>query len=181
MQTILRITTLFISALVFAGCASQATSIGMTPTSIQVSSHHNQSISLNINGGVSTNPLSQSTVSNEEFQKALEISIKNSGIFTSITNKEKSDLLLEVVIINLGQPMAGIDMSVTFTANWKLYKENPDTPLQPTIVWQDLISTNYTATPSDSLIGIKRLRIANEGAARENIKEGIRRLSIIKT
>jgi len=147
----------------------------MIPKDIEASTHHLQNVSITVNGGEITNPLSHSVISDEEFQKALESSIKNSGVFSSVVKRGNSDFLLDVVIANLGQPFAGIDMTVTFTTHWKLSQLN-----KPNVIWEDFVSTKYTATPGDSLIGIKRLRMANEGAARENIKEGIRRLSLVK-
>ncbi|MFI4891262.1 MAG: hypothetical protein ACHQIL_12090 [Steroidobacterales bacterium] len=41
------------------------------------------------------------------------------------------------------------------------------------------ITTDFSATTSDAFAAVKRLRLANEGAARANITEGLRRLSAV--
>jgi hypothetical protein len=40
-------------------------------------------------------------------------------------------------------------------------------------VWSKNIESEYTAKPGEAFAGIKRLRLANEGAARENIRQAI--------
>jgi hypothetical protein len=63
-------------------------------------------------------------------------------------------------------------MTVNLTANWKLTHI-----ATRKIVYQDDISKSYTATVGDAFVAIKRLRLAEEGAARENITEGLNRIS----
>lgn len=48
------------------------------------------------------------------------------------------------------------------------------------VIFQGNVSTTHTATMGEAFAGAKRLRLANEGAARANIKEGLRRLSQLK-
>ena len=158
-----------------AGCASPANRANMTPTNLSVSSQHPYSVSTAVIGGEDTNAGSQSKISDEEFRGALEAAMRNSRVFSQVVSIGGSDYHLEVVITNLGQPVSGLDMSVTLTTNWKLTKGGAT---QPT--WQDFIATKHTATFGDAFVGMERLRMANEGAALKNIEEGIRRLSAIK-
>ena len=45
------------------------------------------------------------------------------------------------------------------------------------VVWQESIASEYTATPGDAFAAVKRLRLATEGAAKNNIAEGLSRIS----
>jgi hypothetical protein len=40
-------------------------------------------------------------------------------------------------------------------------------------VWTKDVNSEYTAKVSDAFAGVERLRLANEGAARENIRQAI--------
>jgi hypothetical protein len=48
------------------------------------------------------------------------------------------------------------------------------------VVLREIIRTPFTAGFGDSVIGIKRLRLANEGSARVNIIAMLKRLSDLK-
>jgi len=53
-------------------------------------------------------------------------------------------------------------------AAWSLSKASDHS-----VVWRQGIQSSHTATMSDSVIGVERLRLAVEGAARENIVKGL--------
>jgi hypothetical protein len=63
-------------------------------------------------------------------------------------------------------------MTVTLTSHWQLTKQGDPRPF-----WQSFVSTKYTAKAGDAFVGVERLRMANEGAARANIKDGLEELS----
>jgi len=170
-----RIASAGLVCLVFAGCASPARPTNMVPTDLDVGVRHNRTVSTTVTGGEITSPLGQSKISNEGFQEALEQAITETGVFEAVVRVGGEDYRLEVVITNLGQPTAGFSMSVTLTTYWKLTKRG-----RPEPVWQDFVSTTYVARFGEDVVGVTRLQKANEGAARENIKEGIRRLAIVE-
>ncbi len=47
-------------------------------------------------------------------------------------------------------------------------------------ILKETIIASYTAGFSDSVVAVKRLRLANEGSARENIHEFLKALSNLK-
>lgn len=66
-------------------------------------------------------------------------------------------------------------MTVKAVVNYKLTdKTSHNTILKETI------DSSYTAQFSDSVVGVKRLRLANEGAIKENIKQFIEKLNHLK-
>ena len=45
------------------------------------------------------------------------------------------------------------------------------------VVWQESIKSTYTATIKDAFVGATRLRLATEGAERNNISQGLSKIS----
>ena len=119
-------------------------------------------------GGEPTNPLWTSEVGNAEFRAALESSLRNYGI---LAEGSPGGYVLDATLVNLQQPLFGLAMEVTSTATYHLEAQNS----QKTS-FDDTVITSYTASPSESFFAVQRLRLANEGAVRENIREFIRRI-----
>jgi hypothetical protein len=162
-------------ALIIAGCATPAKPTAMIPGSYDIKNKHPYSVYVETAGGNETSPLWTSQLSDEDFSEALVTAITNSGLFSKVINGKDADYLLEVIILSLNQPGAGFDMTVSMVANWELTKIATNQQ-----IWSDLIASKFTATGSDSFVGIERLRIATEGAAKENINKGINRLASIE-
>ena len=159
-------------ALAGIGCASGATMVGMVPKSYEVAHRNAYTVKLSTAGGRETQAWSKSEISNENFSAALADSLSTSGVFSSVVRDGTSDYLLDVFLTKVDQPIMGFNMTVSVTANWTL------TDLKTNgVVFQDLIEASHTATVGDAFAGVTRLRLANEGAARANIAEGIKRLS----
>jgi hypothetical protein len=154
------------------GCASPATVQGMRSQTLALQNRHPFSVNVQVTGGRNTNPLWTSEISDDAFIQAIRESISESGSFRSVVTTGSGDYLLEVIIVNVDKPLIGLDMTVNMTANWKLTHVPSNK-----IVYQQLIPQRYTATFGDSIVGIKRLRLAEEGAARGNIVEGLTQLS----
>ncbi|HAJ26119.1 MAG TPA: hypothetical protein DCG53_02550, partial [Syntrophus sp. (in: bacteria)] len=144
----------------------------MSPSDILAYTKHPYSVAVVVGAGEDTNPLGRSKISNDELQAAIADAIKNTRVFRSIIKDGKADYRLDVAITKLTQPFFGINFSVDLSALWTL--TSMDTSK---IVFREEINTAFTATMGDSVLGIKRLRLANEGAARENIKIGIAKIS----
>jgi hypothetical protein len=66
------------------------------------------------------------------------------------------------------QPLLGFSMTVKMEVSYALV----DTQSGKTL-WSKSIESEYTAKASEAFAGVKRLRLANEGAARENIQQAI--------
>jgi len=155
-----------------AACAAPAKPEAMVPTELDVGKRHPHSVSVAAQGGRETSALSSSKISNEDFVTALRTALEQSGTFSSVLTDDTGTYKLDVAIIDLDQPAMGFDMTVTMTASWRLRHAATGK-----VVFDEFIDTSHTATVGEAFAGIKRLRYANEGAARKNIAEGIRRLS----
>jgi len=124
-----------------------------------------------VGGGQETNPLWTSEIGNKEFKAALIQSLKEASYLGSAdSNYQLSANLLEV-----DQPFAGINLTVTTTVLYILTERNGGKE-----ILKETIIASYTAGFSDSVVAVKRLRLANEGSARENIHEFLKALSNLK-
>lgn len=119
-------------------------------------------------GGEETNPLWTSEIGNNEFRDALIQSLKDAHYLGS----PESNYQLSANLLKVDQPLIGINMEVTTEVNYILI----DMKSGKEILNENIIAS-YTAGFDDSVLAVKRLRLANEGSARENIHELLKVLS----
>lgn len=156
---------------ILSGCASPASKQAMVikPESVAtVKQDQKGKFSVvGVSGGKATNPMWTSQVSKENFEAALKESLVLSGLTTpeQSTDQYKIDADLQ----SLNQPLFGLTFDVVSTVNYKVYK--------PGFEKQFPIVATGRATPSDALVAINRLKIANERSIQENITEFIKQLS----
>ncbi len=155
----------------FSSCAQKAKMENMTVKDIQhiqFDSKFKNSINiLKVEGGKETNPLWTPQINDEEFQKALIKSLRNSGLFS-----KNAHYNLKVDIFKVEQPSYGLDLIVTITAKYTLIESK-----NHNIIFDKIITTPYTATFSNAFLAVKRLELANEGAAKKNIQTFLVELS----
>lgn len=122
-------------------------------------------------GGSKTNMLLSSQVSDEDLTKALNLSLQKCA-YISDTEPQYE---LKAELKALSQPLFGLDMSVRSIIAYQIYNIKTGE-----IVFDEQIDTMYTAKFGESLYGVKRLRLANEGSVRNNIGMLIKELSEAK-
>jgi hypothetical protein len=133
------------------------------------------SLSLTVTGGKETSAAGASQISNADFSAALRHAIEQSKLFARSAEAGAGDYHLEVLLARLQQPMFGFSMTVTLEASWTLTRRSDQT-----IVWQKSIESTYTASTGDAFAGVKRLRLATEGAAKENIAQALQAIAGLK-
>lgn len=161
--------SLVVVSTLLVGCATPARVGDMVDRSGQRSSLASEELRTNIFvdsviGGEETNPLWTSEIGSKEFQSALEQSLAKAGLLDIV--KADSSYLLRVNMLKVDQPWAGLDMTVTATVNYILTDK-----LSGRVIYERDIAIPYTAEFSEAFLAMERLRKANEGAARVNIKE----------
>lgn len=132
----------------------------------------NSTFIVSVGGGETTNPLWTSEVGNAEFRGAIEQSLLNHGLLSK--NALSSKYLLKVSLLKVDQPMFGFDLTVTSEVNYLLLRKKINE-----VVYENSISAPFTATVGDSFLAVERLRLANEGSIRENIKKFLIQLSVL--
>ncbi|WP_067582805.1 hypothetical protein [Endozoicomonas ascidiicola] len=166
-----------LSALAFTifltGCATGAKMENMVFTDSSgktYSSELKSQVSVDdVAGGKETNPAWTSEISNENFKSALKTSLESQGLYS-----ENGKYTLSANLIDVNQPMFGLDFTVTTHIEYKLAEKQTGK-----IIFNKTISAPYTATVGDAFAAIKRLRLANEGSGKENIKNLLSELANI--
>lgn len=116
----------------------------------------------NVSGGSETNPRWAWQVSQADFTAALRQTLATHAMLT-INNQA---FRLEATLHDLEQPAFGLDMQVTSRMSYRLVRANDGTT-----AYETEIRRAYTAPFSSSFLGGERVRLATEGAIRENIRE----------
>ncbi len=163
---------LFISFLALGGCASSANQADMTVNNMRLTKQHEQSVSVTTAGGSKTSAMGSSNISDEGLKQAIEDSIVQSNLFNSVIQGNNADYALTVTITNLDKPVFGLNFTVNMEATWVLTHQ-----LDNSIAYRQSILSSHTATFSDASAGVKRLRLAVEGAAKKNIERGLQAIS----
>jgi hypothetical protein len=159
---------LLILTLGLSACASGAKPGAMFPpntslTTIGPNSSLREAVAIGqVSGGNETNPLWLPDVSSNEFAEALRLSLAARGMFTRNNDRFR----LEATLISLDRPMAGINLTVTSKIRYYLtrFAENA-------VVFDlEIVATSTANFGAHSMFN-ERLRLANEGAIRENIAQ----------
>jgi hypothetical protein len=171
-RLILPLTTILLMLALGSGC-STAKPEAMVPQSFTVGHKHESTVGV----AQPVDPTAEWAfkVTAAAFTEALTTSLGKSGAFSKVLSTPEGDYLLEVAFVKKSEPAFGFNMTVELVTRWTLTKKSATDP-----VFRENVASTFTATVGDAFAGVKRVRVANEGAARENIKEGIRRLSQLK-
>jgi ABC-type uncharacterized transport system auxiliary subunit len=159
-------------AFLLAGCATPASQEAMVPAMLSTLNKHPQTVSVSVSGGKETNALGKAQIDNDAFAKALTQAIENSKTFSKVIEGNKGNYLLAVNIFSLDQPSFGGNFTVHLEAGWTLKRAD-----NGSVVWQEAIRSEHTATMSDALVAVTRLRMATEGAAKNNVAQGLEKIS----
>ncbi len=124
-----------------------------------------------VSGGKKTNPAWTSEIDNEAFGGALAQSLKNAGLLASDGGKYQ----LEVSMLSVDQPLFGLNFKVVTKIQYKLKEISSGN-----IIFDEVITAEHTAKVGDAFVAVKRLRLANEGSAKENIKALLQAFSELK-
>lgn len=164
-----------------SACATPARTGQMVPESTLFSRYgsdspfHNAIAISRVGGGEKTNPLLVSKVGDKELRETLRLSLSQSGLLSA--SDVAAPFCLEVFLIELKQPAAGLTMIVTSAMRYKLVRSRDDQ-----VAYDDIITASCKATVSDSFLGPHRLKLASEGSIQANIAlflQNLRSINII--
>jgi hypothetical protein len=165
---------LAIAAAALAGCAAPAHKENMSAAPAVAVKKLPYSVHVETRGGAETGAMDSSNVSNADLKAALETSIATSGLFKSVVQGKDGDYELTVTMTALDKPIFGGAFTVTLETGWSLVKVS-----DKSVALRKAIKSSHTATMSDSFVGVTRLRLALEGAVRNNIAEGLQAISAL--
>jgi hypothetical protein len=142
---------------------------GMAPSEVKTTGkQHAASVGVEVAGGSETGALDSSNIANADLRGAIESAITQSRLFDKVVQAPSGDYALTVTIIQLSKPMFGGTFTVDLEAGWSLVRAT-----DKRAIWRQVIKTSGTATMSDSFVGVTRLRMAVEAAARANVQQGL--------
>jgi len=172
MKKILAVCALVISSFYLQGCVSSATTANMINSQSLYSGNNGLTQKISVTTvEVDNTPLLASQIGPNELESALKASLKASNLLAP----SQGMYILNSKLVGLNQPAFGLDMTVTAHIKYELKDAASKASLMDKI-----ISASYTATVSDAFVGVKRLKIANEGAIRNNFAELIKELSELR-
>jgi hypothetical protein len=168
------ITLVLVSALVLAGCAMQPRPDAMVPERVSLSHKSSADVSIAVSGGQELTATSgRSQISNDSFAKALAGSIEKSGLFARVS-PAGAHYKLTAFIGKVDQPMFGFSLTVKMEVSYTLV----DTRSGST-VWTKNIPSDHTAKVGEHFVGVERLRLATEGAAKDNIRQALEEIAAL--
>lgn len=156
------------------GCASPAKSRAMVGHTLPQAATAHDSVIVVVEGGEKTHGTLRSLISNGDFSTALIASLQKTGLFKSVGTSGDATFRLETTLEDLAQPKAGASMTVTLQVDWRLIRIS-DTQ----VLWHDNIFSTNTVGAFVAFSGVKRIRLATEGAARTNIEQGLSKLAVV--
>lgn len=119
-----------------------------------------------VTGGAETNPMWTSQVDDASFREALTASLRSAGYLAPAPSAARYTLI--AALVALDQPFFGFEFDVTSTVQYTLRGDGQEHSWPITAVG--------TASMSDSVVGVARLKIANERSIRGNIAQLLDRL-----
>jgi hypothetical protein len=118
-------------------------------------------------GGSKTSKITGiSKVDDNVFDDVLRRTVKDVGLFSNILDTDSADYSLQAVITSQKQPALGFNMTASLDVQYYLIDKNGGAT-----VYEKLIQSSYTAEMADAFVATTRVRMANEGAVRENLTE----------
>lgn len=163
-----------VATLWLVGCASPASREAMVPTDVNSARPHPHSVSVLASGGADTGALDSSNIADEDLKAAIEEAVTRNKVFTSVVQGKNGDYELSVRVTRLTKPLFGMTFTVEMEAAWSLTRV-----ADRSVVLRKSINASGSAGAGDALVGVKRLRLAVEAAARANIAEGLKAISAL--
>jgi hypothetical protein len=153
------------------GCqtGTTPTAEGIAPIEISVARKHPASVSVHVRGGGK-----DFRISDESLRQAIARAIEHSQVFATLEAAEAAQYRLDVVIGSARYPAVGLAMTVDLETIWQLQRVEGGE-----VVWQETIKASHTAAAGEAFVGVVRVRLATEGAARKCIEQGIAKLSAL--
>jgi hypothetical protein len=161
------------SIAIMSGCAQASKPDAMVVHVVGPVHKTDADVSVAVSGGKETSKMGASQISDEAFATALRGSIEEAGLFRKVS-AEGARYRLTGFIGKVDQPMMGFSMTVKMEVSYSLKDMQSGTA-----VWTKDIESEYTAKASAAFAGTERLRLANEGAARENIRQAVTELEAL--
>lgn len=162
---------LLVPIIILNGCASLPKAPDMVPKNTVTVKRSSEPVKVVVEGQLKIEG-GETQVSIQAFTEALQLSIEKAQLFSKVNENVTDGFILEVSVVGYEPPKPGFNMAATLITHWKLTQlPNRD------VVFDDFVKKTYVATAGSAFSGLTRWRLANEGAVRDSIEEGIKNIS----
>lgn len=168
------VTSVLVAASLLSGCATASKPDAMVAKPVAVTHASSSDVSVTVAGGQDTSKMGASQISDDAFAQALRDSITQSGLFKAVA-ATGGRYKLSAFIGKVDQPMMGFSMTVKMEVSYTLVDTTSGKA-----VWSKNIASEHTAKASEAFAGVTRLRLANEGAAKDNIEQALTEMSTLQ-
>jgi hypothetical protein len=160
--------------LALSGCATPVSHEALVPASLEVTKHHPESVAVVASGGTETSAAGKPQISDTELQQAVANAITQTKTFSRVVDGKNGDYILTVNVFSVTQPSFGFSFTVGVEMGWTLTRKDNGAK-----VWQESIKSEHTVGAGEAFAGVTRLKLATEGAMRDNVKQGVLKLSAL--
>ena len=173
LYTFLQAAVLLLMLPAWVGCASTPKIQAMVPnTGEVVFQQTGTSLAVGeVGGGTGSDMWKGSKINGSDVRLALIEALRQSNLFTEVTAEGAAAHTLTATLLTQNQPGVGIGMNVQLTIRYVVTHTATGRE-----VFNERVSSSYTAAFGEALVGATRVRKANEGAVRENIRQLLERL-----
>lgn len=155
-----------------AGCASPARKEALVVDEASFGVSYPYSVNVSTRGGGETEAAGYTNISDEDLAAAIEESITNAGLFSSVVSQDAADYRLMVTLIKMSKPLFGLSFKIDMEMAWSL--TNAETG--EAVMRESIVST-HTATAGDAFAAATRIKLAIERAAQKNIQLGLGKIA----
>ncbi len=163
-------------ATLLTGCATQSNVGDMVPDHVTLVHRLAGDVSVSVTGNREGSAVGASVISNDAFAKAISVAVDRFSLFSRVEPAgARSRYKLIAFVGQTDQQIEGPAQTVKMKVSYQLI----DAPTGNTL-WAQNIESRYTSTDGGYLAVVKRLRLANEGAARDNIQQMLHGISTLE-
>ena len=160
------------AVVILGGCASPASKEELIVDDTSFGTRHPYSVTVVAGGGGETSAAGYTNITNEDLAGAIEESIINSGLFSSVVKGDAADYKLSVHMVSRSKPMFGFSFTIDMEMSWSLLNLKTGEA-----VMRESIKSSHTTTAGQAFAAVTRIRIAVEGAAEDNIRQGLQKIA----
>lgn len=158
--------------LIVTGCAVATNPVAMVPEGYVAEKIQPYSVKIHVSGGEETSSLGRSNISDPALKEAIETAISKTRAFKQLIKMGDADFELSASIVTVNQPIMGGSFTVKTDLAWVLTKQQGNK-----VVWRKLIRSEHTISVGEAFAGAVRLRLATEGAVRNNIEKALKEIA----
>jgi len=160
------------AAAAMTGCAvAPSTPAAMAPESVKTVHQHPASVSVIAPTSKEPNAAGKGIVTDAAVVDAVVASIEKTKTFSRVVKGAGADYQLSVVLMSADLPAFGMSFTCKTEMAWSLKKTDG------TAVWQEVLKSEGTAGAGEAFAGTERAKMAMERSVRENIAQGLAKVS----